>query len=432
MSNINPEIGFTSDVIKNPNRFIGRTDLITKCINALNTPLNLIAIYGKRGVGKSSLARQIQQIALGDYTLPKKAGLTHLIPSKPRKYLTVYYTCDSMISDIKELLSRLLNDQNQEDGLLRLVPDDGKELVEFERVTEIEGGTDLKLIKWGVKGIESTKYAKVVHNDIVQTFRNFVNAIVTHQVQNKMKRDGLLIILDEFDVIQNKDSIGSLIKSLSSETVKFAICGIGNDLMDLVYDHGSVERLLEEGSIRVGKMMDYESKNIIKRAEELFKDEIKFDDKVVEMIAEKSQGYPYLVQLFGKECVNKANQYNKSFIDSDSFNQVLCEIKLGTAFPTLESQYQRAIGDSEGRKTLLFLLASQPEGSTVFTQEMGKIALKDVRKDAVDWSVDYIDQLLPRLIDKKFGPILVKSEERQGLYEFVNPIFRVYCQLKEI
>lgn len=432
MSNINPEIGFTSDVIKNPNRFIGRADLITKCVNALNTPLNLIAIYGKRGVGKSSLARQIQQIALGDYTLPKKAGLTHLIPSKPRKYLTVYYTCDSMISDIKELLSRLLNDQNQEDGLLRLVPDDGKELVEFERVTEIEGGTDLKLIKWGIKGIESTKYAKVVDNDIVQTFRNFVNAIVTHQVQNKMKRDGLLIILDEFDVIQNKDSIGSLIKSLSSETVKFAICGIGNDLMDLVYDHGSVERLLEEGSIRVGKMMDYESKNIIKRAEELFKEKIRFDDKVVEMIAEKSQGYPYLVQLFGKECVNKANQYNKSFIDSDIFNQVLCEIKLGTAFPTLESQYQRAIGDSDGRKTLLFLLASQPEGSAVFTQEMGKIALKDVRKDATDWSVDYIDQLLPRLIDKRFGPILVKSEERQGLYEFVNPIFRVYCQLKEI
>lgn len=432
MSNINPEIGFTSDVIKNPNRFIGRADLIIKCVTALNTPLNLIAIYGKRGLGKSSLARQIQQIALGDYTLPKKAGLTHLIPVKPRKFLTVYYTCDSMISDIKELLTRLLNDQNQEDGLLRLVPDDGKDLVEFERVTEIEGGTDLKLIKWGVKGIESTKYAKVVDNDIVQTFRNFINAIVTHQVQNRMGRDGLLIILDEFDVIQNKDSIGSLIKSLSSETVKFAICGIGNDLMDLVYDHGSVERLLEEGSIRVGKMLDYESQNIIKKAEELFKDEISFDSKVVEMIAQKSQGYPYLVQLFGKECVNKANLYNNKIIDNDLLNQVIFDIKQGTAFPTLESQYQRAIGDSIGRKTLLFLLASQPEGDAIFTQEMGKIRLKEVRKDAAEWSVDHIDQLLPRLIDKRYGPVLVKSEERQGLYEFVNPIFRVYCQLKEI
>lgn len=69
-----------------------------------------------------------------------------------------------------------------------------------------------------------------------------------------MKRDGLLIILDEFDVIGDKSKIGSLIKSLSSESIKFAICGIGDDLFDLVSDHGSVERLLEEGSIHVEPM----------------------------------------------------------------------------------------------------------------------------------------------------------------------------------
>jgi Cdc6-like AAA superfamily ATPase len=432
MSNTNPEIGFTSDVIKDPIRFIGRADLITKCINALNTPLNLIAIYGKRGVGKSSLARQIQQIAIGDFSLSKQAGLSHHIPKNPRKYLTVYYTCDSMITDIKDLLNRLMNDQSQEDGLLRLVPDDGKELVEFSRGSEVETGIDLKLIKWGVKGSGSSKYAKVVKDDIVQTFRNYVNSIVTHQVQTLMKRDGLLIILDEFDVIQNKDNIGSLIKSLSSETVKFAICGIGNDLMDLVKDHSSVERLLEEGAIRVGKMTDFESKKIIYRAEELFKGEMKFEENVINSIVQCSQGYPYLVQLIGKECVNKANQFNRNFVDFEIYNEVLVGIKNGTAFPTLESQYQRAVGDAEGRKTLLFLLASQPEGTALFTEEMGKIALKDVRKDAIEWSVNFIDQLLPRLIDKAFGPVLVKSGERQGLYEFVNPVFRVYCQLKEL
>lgn len=430
MKNIDPEIGFTSDVIKDPNRFIGRTDLVSRCINALNTPLNLIAIHGKRGVGKSSLARQIQQIAIGDMTLPKKAGIQHLLSTRQRKYLTVYYTCDSMIKDIQDLLSRLLNDQNPEDGLLRLVPDDGKELVEFERVDEVETGTDLKLIKWGVKGVESTKYAKVVDNDIVQTFRNFVSAIVTHQVQQKMKRDGLLIILDEFDVIQNKENIGSLIKSLSSDTVKFAICGIGNDLTDLVSDHNSVERLLEEGAILVGKMIEHESIEIVKKAEELFKEEIKFEDNVTLTIAHLSQGYPYLVQLFGKECVNKANQRGTNCIDMELFNSVLSDIKTGKSFPTLESQYQRAIGDSKDRQTLLFLLASQPEGDSLFTQEMGKIKLKDVRKDAAEWSIDYVDQLLPRLLDKKFGPALIKSDERQGVYEFVNPIFRVYAQLR--
>ena len=85
---INPEVGFTSDVIRDPNRFVGREDLIQDCVKSLETPLGLIAVYGKRGVGKSSLMRQLQQLATGDYTLLKKARLSHLIPERPRTYLT--------------------------------------------------------------------------------------------------------------------------------------------------------------------------------------------------------------------------------------------------------------------------------------------------------------------------------------------------------
>jgi AAA+ ATPase superfamily predicted ATPase len=118
---IDPEIGFTSDVIKDSNRFVGRTDSIRDCVKALNTPLGLLAIYGKRGVGKSSLLRQVQQMALGEYGIAKKAGIYHEIPPKPRRYLTVFYTCDKMIRDGAELLTRLCNDQNEQDGLLRLV-----------------------------------------------------------------------------------------------------------------------------------------------------------------------------------------------------------------------------------------------------------------------------------------------------------------------
>ena len=102
---IDPEIGFTSDAIKDPRRFVGRTELIRRCVQGLNSPVSLLAIYGKRGVGKSSLLRQIQQLALGDYTLVKQAGLTHEIPQKPRTFLTIYYTCDSLITSGESLLS---------------------------------------------------------------------------------------------------------------------------------------------------------------------------------------------------------------------------------------------------------------------------------------------------------------------------------------
>ena len=84
------------------------------------------------------------------------------IPRHPRKYFTVYYQCDNLIDNCDELIQRLINDQDGEDGLLRLVPNDGKELIEFARTKEVEGGQDLKVVKWGAKGIETSKYVKTV------------------------------------------------------------------------------------------------------------------------------------------------------------------------------------------------------------------------------------------------------------------------------
>ncbi len=424
-----PEIGFTSDVVRDPDRFVGRTDDIRDCITALNTSLGLIAVYGKRGVGKSSLLRQVQQMATGDYSLAKRAGLSHLIPKNPRKYLTIFYTCDSSINDSESLLRRLCNDQDDEDGLLRLVPNDGKEITEFSRSKAVNAGTDLKVVQWGVSGVETSKYARVVPNDTVQTFRNFINAVEVHQVR-RMKYNGILILLDEFDVIKNRANLGSLVKSLSSNAVKFAVCGIGKDINELVEDHASVERLLESGSVFVRPMHSEESKEIVHTAERLFRNKVTFDEPVAEGIAEISQGYPYLTQLIGKTCITVANETNKSHITSEIFAEVRERIRSGRAFPTLERSYKQAIGDSDGRQTLLHLLAEQKEELSDFRGMQGQVYLKKVRVEAQDFEVDHIDQLVPRLVDQKYGPVLTKVDN--GVYEFVNPVFRVYVTLRHL
>jgi len=425
---INPDTGFTSHVIRDPVRFIGRSQEIRDCSKALNSSVSLTAVYGKRGVGKSSLLRQVQQLATGSYTLLKNAGLTSEIPHHPRRYLTVYYTCDKMIKNGKDLLLRLCNDQNSDDGLLRLVPNEGKELVEFERAKGVEGGVDLKVVNWGVHGVETSKYARVVEGDVVQTFRNFCDAIIQHQVRKRMKRDGLLILLDEFDVIKDKSAIGSLMKSLSSEELRFGISGIGKDLQDLVEDHASVERLLEEGAINVRAMSPDEIFAIFGTAERLFEGKVRFNDDVVEIVARVSSGYPYLAQLIGKECIHVLNRAGGNVVDKAILDEVLKDIREGKAFPTLEAQYQRAVGDSEDRKILLHFLAEQEDAADLY-DEPGKILLKQLRKDVED-DIQHIDQLIPRLVDKKYGPILFRHAEKPGVYEFENPVLRLYIRLR--
>jgi hypothetical protein len=144
------------------------------------------------------------------------------------------------------------------------------------------------------------------------------------------------------------------------------------------------------------------------------------------------QGYPYFVQLIGKQCVNDANTVGTNMIDDAILDKVLEDLRSGKAFPTLESAYQRAIGDSEGRQLLLHLLAEQSTEQSLFTDEIGRVVLKKSRQVAEELDVQFIDQLMPRLVEKKYGPVLERVPERQGTYEFVNPVLRQYIKLRRI
>ena len=62
--------------------------------------------------------------------------------------------------------------------------------------------------------------------------------------------------------------------------------------------------------------------------------------------------------------------------------------------------------------------------------EVGRVLLKSARKDAEDLDIQYIDQILPRLLDPKYGPVLRRVPEGQGVYEFVNPVLRLYVRLR--
>jgi len=79
---------------------------------------------------------------------------------------------------------------------------------------------------------------------------------------------------------------------------------------------------------------------------------------------------------------------------------------------------------------LLHLLADQDSEDTLLSDDIGRVFLKKVRADAATMGVQYIDQLLPRLVDKNFGPVLAKVGEKQGVYEFLNPTFKLYVKMR--
>jgi hypothetical protein len=238
-------------------------------------------------------------------------------------------------------------------------------------------------------------------------------------------------LLDEFDVIGTKFGMGSLIKSLTSPSVKFGVCGIGQDIGALIKDHKSVARLIEQGAIHVKTMDPAETRQIFTTAEELFKKRVHFESSVVDQVVELSEGFPYFAQLIGKTSVQYGNEIGTNHIDQKIFDEVLQKIREGKSFPNLEQQYQLAVGRSQERAMLLVLLAEQKTEATLYNEDIGRVVLQKTRAAAQGLGIDYIDQLMPRLVEERYGPALVKGEQR-GIYDFADPVFRAYAKLRKL
>ena len=64
--------------IEDSDRFSGRQEQLDKISMALQSEGTQIVIYGNRGVGKSSLARQLSRLARGDQTVIDRLSLNRL------------------------------------------------------------------------------------------------------------------------------------------------------------------------------------------------------------------------------------------------------------------------------------------------------------------------------------------------------------------
>src|SRR5690606_33953109 len=138
-----------------------------------------------------------------------------------------------------------------------------------------------------------------------------------------------------------------------------------------------------------------------------------------------SAGYPYFAQLMGEECIQIANKSGTNRVGREVIEKVRVETNSGKSVPDLEQEYRRAVGKSEDRKMLLTLLAEQDSDGASYDEGISNVILKNSRTTGQELGIKYIDQLLPRLIEDRYGPVLVRTDD-QGVYEFADPVFRAY------
>lgn len=267
MSEISPINVFTpAQEVKEIERFAGRDEELMALSTALQSHGAQIVLYGQRGVGKSSLARQLAKLATNDKELISRLKQP---PYEPLDFVPVYLACDDSIKNIEMLMLRLLSD---EDALAPWVP---FKVVEKKSSGEIGSKFSVKVIELGGKKTDAiTERAQEVEADIVSVFTSACRAVV----KTGVAKHGLLIIVDEFDRMKNREGLASLLKTLGPEGVTFALVGVATTVQDLVTEHESVARQLADGSVHVKPMRDDELAEIFDRAENLLeKTDIRFN-----------------------------------------------------------------------------------------------------------------------------------------------------------
>lgn len=397
--------------IINTNRFAGRKEYIKKSFLSLLSEGSNIAIVGDRGIGKSSLARQIINISKGDNTLIDKL---EIYVDCELDFLTIYFACDEFVSSIEDLLIRLLT---TEDCLLKWlykIPKTEKE------VEKLNAGLNLNVIKGAAESTSESSLDLIIkeHKTVV-IFQNVISFIVE---SNKFK-DGILIIIDEFDKIKNVSGFASLLKSLATNVpkLKFCLVGIASDIQSLLKEHGSIDRLFAGGVINLPSMTEDELTEVIGHAESSINNFIEFSDEALRKIIQLSNGHPYITHLIGKQAF-RTSYFNEIYeIDSLSIDEALKEIAENEADQFLEVMYKKAVASSYQREAVLKSLADsvRPDGEIHTSEAYGIAGNRNVVNPS-----KYVGQL----VSNDFGAEIIKVRERY--YRFRDSLFQTYVKLR--
>lgn len=391
--------------------FAGREAQVKDVLFALNTDGSNIAIIGGRGIGKSSLARQIINIGQGNNELLDKLGIYH---DSKLDYLTIYFACGNNVKTIDDLLRRLITTRDCLLEWIYDIPTATKEL------GKIQGGLDVGFAKIGSDlSTETTSTASIQSHDIDVIFQNIISEIL----KSKIAKNGVLIVLDEFDQVEDPSGFAKLLKSLATNApgLKFCIVGVAQDIQYLMKEHGSADRLFAGSVINLPSMDPKEQNEIITNAQNSIENLITFNQSARDKLVELANGHPYIIHLIGKQALKTAYIEPRYELDDIFINATLKEIAEKEADPVLEGRYKKAVASSYQREGVLKSLAS-------VIQKDGEILTSDAYKIAIDFDIDNPSQYVGHLVSDEYGAELVKIRERY--YRFKDSLFTTYVKAR--
>jgi hypothetical protein len=284
--------------ITSPIKFAGRAKPLEEVTDALMTKGADIILFGERGGGKSSLANMLHGIATGHLELLDYYDLRERLERKyhgwlrsitDRKQFNVIWV-NGGGRTINEVINLVLTRRREKEfgpGLLYYLPTEADQTeisakIGFDRIFTTE--TELKQIQIATKPLNIKE--------------GFELALQRYADRNK---EELLIILDEFETVADRQEISQYMKSMKG--ARFVLVGIGDVTFDLLREHSSIAR--DTHGIKLGPMTEDELRQILSIGSTILAPNYGFHPLAVEEIVKYSFGSPYWCHFLARALVTK-------------------------------------------------------------------------------------------------------------------------------
>jgi predicted nuclease of predicted toxin-antitoxin system len=233
----------------------------------------------------------------------------------------------------------------------------------------------------------------------------------------------IVIVFDEFDRMTTAERrlFPDTIKDLSDNSINatLVLVGVARDVMDLIVEHGSVDRCLSQ--IRMPPMTKTELRTIISKALEAMKMQI--EAHAIDLILLLSQGFPHYTHLLGQESSLVAIRKGKWEITSKDLSDAI-PAALEHAQQTVRDEYYKA---SEGQRqgtlypqVLLACALAEPDELGFFKSTSVRGTLRDITNK--EYEIPNFSQHLKKFsTDVDRGPVLERSgSQRRYKFRFRN------------
>ena len=393
--------------IDDPERYAGRLRELAQGVSALNSRGTLPVIHGARGVGKSSLARQLRLLACGDVRLRQAhPGATDLTVYRRRRPYIV--KCPSPNANTAALLAKVR----------RAVVDDIPALYS-------DGPTRSDTRRFGVfaKGLGFGKDRATDRQDPAMVRLNAPEDEVLSSVLKRHyahHRVPALIVMDDIDAMTDMAGLAHFLMSVDPELAQFVLVGVAATADALLDDYESIRRLLHP--IEVSTMARPELEEIFQIARKRMESAgltLTYAPSVLDLILAEAGGMPYIVQALARDAGQKCLELSSSVVTEEHLSRVILDLTSSTSLQMCELAYRKAVGRSGQRAEVLHICATHDQADVAIS--VVALAAKQSYSQTNPYQV--VEQLTSGV-----DSVLIRVPGSESHVRFRDPILKWYTR----